>query len=487
MGRAAPESRANPSLQAGLGSCRYTSKNTTALDPVGRTIGSAVHDHRAGARMRSSPGPFRCALIPTGALWGALLVAALTAAGAHAATLTVVRMGDSAGAVTSSPQGIDCPAGVCHYPFPDGVEVTLHAHNNRVEWSGACEGSGWCRVTMNGDKVVTATFDHWLTVTASGSGWGRVREWGRGLDCAPTHFGFCRQSYPPGSQVDLDLELEHPSTFDAWSGACVGSGSCQIVMNGPKTVGASFNLVPGIGVVKVNYGGTVTSSPAGIDCTAPSTAPHPACVHDFGAIMEFTLTAAPAPGFVFLKWLGPCPSSTSPTCTLNTNDGRRVQAVFGAQVVVQRSGPGLIYNHDRVMSCGSTCSGYFPTGQELQLFTQFANGTTFNGWPTQLACNTSHPGYPNTCGFQVTGAVTIPVSFSGIDPTVVVNARPGGKVVEVISAGVLAARHAVPRSTTQAPLRSRLAPGANRSLSARRSFTAGATILSRIMSNAHSR
>ena len=84
-------------------------------------------------------------------------------------TLTVNRTGTGAGSVSSSPTGIDCGA-TCSAQFDDAKLVTLTAHADTGStfggWSGGgCSGTGTCKVTLNADTTVTASF----TSTATGS------------------------------------------------------------------------------------------------------------------------------------------------------------------------------------------------------------------------------------------------------------------------------------------------------------------------------
>jgi hypothetical protein len=80
---------------------------------------------------------------------------------ADAARLVVSKAGIGSGTVTSSPAGIDCGA-TCSSIFSFGAAVTLTAvpaaGSTFTGWSGACNGTGACNVTMNADKSVTATF-----------------------------------------------------------------------------------------------------------------------------------------------------------------------------------------------------------------------------------------------------------------------------------------------------------------------------------------
>ncbi|MGZ4339132.1 MAG: InlB B-repeat-containing protein [Gaiellaceae bacterium] len=76
-------------------------------------------------------------------------------------TLTVARSGSGSGTVTSNPAGIDCGA-TCWHDFPYGTMVTLTPspgpNSTFSGWSGDCNGTGTCTLTMNGDRSVTATF-----------------------------------------------------------------------------------------------------------------------------------------------------------------------------------------------------------------------------------------------------------------------------------------------------------------------------------------
>lgn len=74
-------------------------------------------------------------------------------------TLSVKKAG--AGTVKSSPAGISC-GGDCTQAFALGTVITLTqtpaSGYSFSGWSGACTGTGQCKVTMNKAKAVTATF-----------------------------------------------------------------------------------------------------------------------------------------------------------------------------------------------------------------------------------------------------------------------------------------------------------------------------------------
>ncbi len=76
----------------------------------------------------------------------------------------------------------------------------------------------------------------------------------------------------------------------------------------PPTLSVTVSIKPTVVVNKAGTGtGTVTSSPAGINCGT-------VCMAQF-LFAQVTLTATPAPGSAFGGWTGSCAGMTTPTCT----------------------------------------------------------------------------------------------------------------------------------------------------------------------------
>ena len=88
-----------------------------------------------------------------------IVKAVFTATGQR--TLAVTKVGPGAGTVVSSPVGIDCGS-TCSAGFDLSAKVTLTAvaaaGSSFSGWSGACAGTGTCKVTMSEAQSVTATF-----------------------------------------------------------------------------------------------------------------------------------------------------------------------------------------------------------------------------------------------------------------------------------------------------------------------------------------
>ena len=90
------------------------------------------------------------------------LAAQANSAPAATYQLAVTLAGTSTGTVKSNPAGITCPP-TCTASFNSGTVVTLTPTPGKgaffAGWSGACKGTGICKLTMNAAETVTATFN----------------------------------------------------------------------------------------------------------------------------------------------------------------------------------------------------------------------------------------------------------------------------------------------------------------------------------------
>ncbi len=87
--------------------------------------------------------------------------AVLDSAEARSDTVSVARVGDGSGFVTSEPAGIDCGR-TCSSSFETRKTVTLTAEPQPgsvfTGWTGACSGTGSCQVRLTGEVEAAATF-----------------------------------------------------------------------------------------------------------------------------------------------------------------------------------------------------------------------------------------------------------------------------------------------------------------------------------------
>lgn len=258
--------------------------------------------------------------------------------------LAIAGFGDGAGSVISQPLGISCtvsggttsPDG-CGADIDEGTAGSLSATPGSGSafsgWSGGgCSGSGACVITMDQARTITAAFTRVgfsLSVNGSGTGSGTVTSVPVGLACTVTA-GLASAGPCIGlmdGQVGLTATPASGSAFAGWSGACSGTGDCLVTMTQATVVTASFSYV---GYTLSVFGGgigdgTVTSGPAGIDCTVTAgVGGAGGCTANFDQGVQ--LVAAPTPSSVFAGWGGDC--SGTGTCVLTMTQARNVTAAF---------------------------------------------------------------------------------------------------------------------------------------------------------------
>ena len=129
--------------------------------------------------------------------------------------------------------------------------------------------------------------------------------------------------------------------------------------------------------VTVTGSGTVTSSPAGINC--PGT-----CTAKFNSGTTVTLTATAASGFNFAGFGGGCSGTT---CTLTLSSSQSVTAIFNP--TSPSAGDITAINHIIILlQENRTMDHYFghlPDYWKAHGFPQATNGTTFEGEPSDAS------------------------------------------------------------------------------------------------------
>ncbi len=145
-------------------------------------------------------------------------------------------------------------------------------------------------------------------------------------------FNTCIETYIPGTAVTLSESPNGGFSFTGWSGGtCSGTGSCNFnVGSSPISVTSTFaSSTSALTVTIVPSGsGTVTSSPAGINCT-------PTCTGNFAPGTVITLTETHNIGYTFVNWSGACVGTLS-TCTFTTGS-----SASGVTVTFTPNGTGV--------------------------------------------------------------------------------------------------------------------------------------------------
>ncbi|MBI1299336.1 S8 family serine peptidase [bacterium] len=156
-----------------------------------------------------------------------------------------------------------------------------------------------------------------LRISKQGSGAGVITSAPGGINCGAD----CLAEFNRNTPVTLTATPTQGSIFTGWQGTCSGAGSCQVVLSGETQVTAQFDKVQTLTVTRNGSGsGTVSSTPAGINCGATCSAP-------FGKDAEITLTAAASTGSIFQGWSGACEGNAQ-SCTVRLSNDQSVIATF---------------------------------------------------------------------------------------------------------------------------------------------------------------
>lgn len=146
-------------------------------------------------------------------------------------------------------------------------------------------------------------------------------------------------------------------------------------------------------------GGTVSSSPAGINCPTD-------CSASFTATVQLTATADASSNF--LGWSGAC--SGTGACSIAATADAAVTAMFAAKpmLTVEKvgGGTGTVTSMPAGIACGATCSAAFDGGTMVTLTATPDPGFTFKAW-SGGGCGNVSP-----CQVPLSAATTVKALFS---------------------------------------------------------------------------
>ncbi len=345
--------------------------------------------------------------------------------------LDVTTSGNGSGRITSSPAGIDCGS-TCSFEFDPDTVVTLTAEpdvsSEFTGWGGACSGTTpVCEVTIADATSVTATFtlkQYDVTVTKAGGGSGTVT--GNGINCG-TGAG-CTITVDHGTAISLTATPENLNVFVGWGGACTGTSTCDLTITAATSISAAFALdeLAIITSFTGNGAGTVTSSPAGINCTKTTTTTTGTCEFVYTANQMVTLTAAPAASSTFTGWSGGGCSGTG-TCVVTMDMAKAVTAGFTLKQYVLQidktgTGTGTVTSAPAGIACGGDCDETYNHGTAITLTAVAATGSTFTGWSGGGCSSTG------TCVVTLAAATTVQAQFTINSYALTTSTTAGGTI-----------------------------------------------------------
>jgi List-Bact-rpt repeat protein len=178
--------------------------------------------------------------------------------------------------------------------------------------------------------------------------------------------------------------------------------------------------------VEPHSGGTITSSPRGIDCGTDCSEPY--FFND--ALIEVTLSAKPHSGWRFESWNISCANEPQPgetTCQLFFSEDTIVRPTFVREsyrltVTVAGTGTGTVKGTG--ISCPGDCEQDYAAGTGVQLTEEPSGGSTWGGW----SGNCTGTG---TCNLSMTADRNVTATFNApvvVKRTLKVSVTGTGKV-----------------------------------------------------------
>jgi Divergent InlB B-repeat domain/Collagen triple helix repeat (20 copies) len=230
---------------------------------------------------------------------------------------------------------------------------------------------------------VTATFNITvgppkfpLTITKSGAG--TVTSTPAGINCGVT----CTAEFEENEVVTLNQSADPGSEFVEWTGACSGSGTCEVTMSSAKAVGAVFDLEPTPEfALTIEFGGTGSGT---VQCDT-GFGPE-ACAAEYPEGTTATVIDTPDPGSEFVEWSGECDSVAGDECEVTIDAAKAVEAVndllppeeFPLELSTSGTGSGSL--ECDTGSGAEACQAKYLEGTEVEVIDTPDPGSEFVEW-----------------------------------------------------------------------------------------------------------
>ena len=292
--------------------------------------------------------------------------------------------------------------------------------------------------TGEGDIEVTVIFESEeeeeapefpLTVTKEGTGEGTVTSTPAGIDCGSE----CEAEFEEGEEVELSQSAEAGSEFTGWSGACTGTGACEVTMDEAKEVTATFDEEPTPEYeLEISTDGTGSGE---VECKVDGGSAE-ACEAEYEEGTEVALVPVADPGSEFIQWSGDCTGSGA--CVLTMSADREVTATFDEEEVptpeynltIVKAGTGS----GSVTCDGGACAPTYEEGEEITLAATATSGSSFAGWSGGGCSGTAGCLVTITADTTVTATFTANPSPPNPTPTPTPTPTPEGKAKAAASA-----------------------------------------------------
>jgi len=255
---------------------------------------------------------------------------------------------------------------------------------------------------------------HDLTISKNGPG--SVTSSPAGINCGAV----CSASFLTdiSSSITLTAIPNAGFSFGGWTDCTplVDPKQCSVIMNTDKTVSARFTRNPSLIVVKGGSGrGTVTSTPAGINCGIFCNS----SFADYTSGTAVTLMASPDSDSNFSGWHGDCTGASNCMVTMGGSI-RNIIATFDAlptsfTLTVDKTGTGLgtVTSSPSGIDCGADCTVDYIRGTSVALMATPASGSILQGWSGPCSGKDTCTVTMNTAqNVTATFAIPTPKSFT---------------------------------------------------------------------------
>lgn len=301
------------------------------------------------------------------------------------------------GTVTRSPMGTNVvspsSSGTSHYEA--GTVVTLTANPSAgyefIGWTGpvADPAAATTAVTLSTARSVTANFGvlRTLAFMTAGTAAGTIGRSPAGSDPGTPSSGGASQ-YSDGTLVTLTAIPDPGSLFVNWTGSAGTSTSPTLVLTMDVNHNVTANFVPATTTLTwyITGQGTVSRDPNGSNASVPNT--QGTSTYVGGTVV--TLTATPAPGWVFTSWTRmSVVFSTSAATPITLNQNQVVIANFvRVRTLTWSTANGLVTRNPLGSGfMGGSVSGTsdYVEGTVVGLQALADIGYTFAGWSGPVA------------------------------------------------------------------------------------------------------
>ncbi len=239
---------------------------------------------------------------------------------------------------------------------------------------------------------------------------------GDGQSLTPEYAGLNTTLLAADPFIGSDGDFWDTKTYDASAAIPPRATNADAIIstaNDPLVWVAAILSVPDVpqsralSVIKDGHGtGTVTSSPAGINCGDTCSAASAA----FDTGSNVTLTAAAVTTSTFTGWSGDCTGTDD--CVVNMAKARSVSATFTPRTFTLKltkagTGGGTVTSGPPGIDCGATCSADFDTGTDVTLTATATGSSTFARWGGEGCSGTG------ACTVKMTQTRNVTATFEG--------------------------------------------------------------------------